>query len=202
MLCNVSALFLRCTLFQHTLMVSRLRSVCHLDLGISDSVKRSSDSWSGVVYGGKLSQSGLCVSSSPTSSSPSAAGSSTASRLASLNAPSGTSENCARFAHRCIPTESTWQVARKSDVGEKATPVATLAILNASTSCPVGRSYVLITASCEVVMSHLESGESAKSSTRAVALSSRTTRRVSTSTILTAFPSRGATASRLFSRWR
>jgi hypothetical protein len=50
-------------------------------------------------------------------------------------------------------------VARKSPVGEKVSDVAILLVLKASTSRPVGMSYVLMTESSEVAISHRESGE-------------------------------------------
>ena len=60
---------------------------------------------------------------------------------------------------RCTPRLSTCAVARKSPVGEKVRLVAMLPVRKASTNCPVGMSYVRMTASIEVAMSHLESAE-------------------------------------------
>ena len=62
---------------------------------------------------------------------------------------------------RKTPTLSTWLVARKSPVGEKVMDVATLAVLKASTSWPVGMSNVRIIESVDVVSSQRESFEKA-----------------------------------------
>lgn len=60
---------------------------------------------------------------------------------------------------RKTPTLSTWEVARKSPVGEKETLVATVCVLNPSMSRPDGISKVRMIESRDVVTSHRESGE-------------------------------------------
>ncbi len=61
--------------------------------------------------------------------------------------------------HRYTPTVSTWDVAKKSFVGENDMLVATLEMRNRSISRPVGTSNVRMTESIDAVTSHLESGE-------------------------------------------
>ncbi len=60
---------------------------------------------------------------------------------------------------RKTPTLSTWDVAKKSFVGENARLVATLGVLKTSIKRPVGTSNVRIDESNELAISHLESGE-------------------------------------------
>ena len=67
-----------------------------------------------------------------------------------------------RIIHqRYTPTLSTWDVARKSFVGENATLVATLDVRNASMRRLVGISNVRITESKDVAISQRASGEKA-----------------------------------------
>ena len=61
--------------------------------------------------------------------------------------------------HRKIPTLSTWDVAKKSLVGESEILVALLGVLNASISRPDGMSNVLMIESRDVVTSHRLSAE-------------------------------------------
>lgn len=69
--------------------------------------------------------------------------------------------NDASTDQRWTPTLSTWEVARKSPIGENVRLVAIDAVRKTSTSRPVGMSKVRTTESSDVAMSHRESGEKA-----------------------------------------